>query len=682
MRSIRLLFGTYNHQPDGAPPEQFETAYQQAYKPFLSLLYKFPRICTVLHYCGSLFEWIEDKHPEFIMLLKEMIRRKQVELLGGGYHAPVLPLLPDRDKLGQIEKMNTFIRTTFGTRPRGSWITERVWEPSLARILSNSGIEYTFLDDHHFHVAGVEQAGCYQPYLTEDQGKAITVFPLNLALQEMVPSASPEQLIQELHAAAGPGGEKTTAVLVPGEELAEARSPAEGGTPGRGAGRPAAIYPEGGWLPRFFNLVEQNREWLHLINPRYAPDALHPRGRLYFPCLSSMETMNGALSPHRQRACQEMTKKVRKPEGGVYLQRGFFRQFLTRYPEVSLLYSRLMYTHLLVNQIRGDKYKKLAALNELWRGQTGAVYWNSRRGGAYSSCLRKAAYRAFIEAERITRNASMFMPSIIATDYDMDGQEEYLYQGKVLNAFVHKRGAVVLELDYLPKSWNYFDTMARWPERYHRYKCEGCDWYMRKGFIDHFFAPNTTLEKFDRMAYQEMGDFIDQPFELQDFKREQRKVVLRRQGQVRIKRKTTTLTLSKSYRFKENGIELGLVILNSGSAEAELWYGLEVNLALAGHEDVELAVRSGDAETEIGTEATDLEAIIGVQVSDKANGVQINLAADREFSLWSLPVRTVSYEQNERRSTYQSSCFVPKWELRLQPNERDELKVQIDLRKR
>ena len=115
MRSISLLFGTYNHQPEGTPPERFEAVYQQAYKPFLSLLYKYPRIPGVLHYCGSLFEWLEDTHPEFIMLLKEMIRRKQVELLGGGYHAPVLPLLPDGDKLGQIEKLSTFIRTTFGT---------------------------------------------------------------------------------------------------------------------------------------------------------------------------------------------------------------------------------------------------------------------------------------------------------------------------------------------------------------------------------------------------------------------------------------------------------------------------------------------------------------------------------------------------------------------------------------
>jgi alpha-amylase len=669
MRSICLVFGTYNHQPDGTPHERFEENYQQSYKPFLSLVYKFPRLHTVLHYCGSLFEWMENQHPEFIMLLKDMIRRKQVELLGGGYHAPILPLIPDGDKLGQIEKMSTFIRTTFGTRPRGSWLTERVWEPTLARILSNSGIEYTFLDDHHFHVAGVQESYCYRAYRTEDQGKAVTVFPLHLDLQAMVPSSSAEQLILELRAIAARAEEQIAVILVPGESLRES----QGST---------GIYKDGGWLYRFFQLLEENRDWLHSITPRYHPEVLQPQGRVYFPCLSSMESMNGALSLTRQRACQEISKKVRKPENGIYLQRGFFRQFLTRYPEIGLLYNRLMYTHVLVNQIRGDKYRKKAALNELWRGQTGAVYWHSRHGGAYSNNLRKAAYSAFNEAEKITRNASMFLSSIIATDYDMDGKEEYLYQGRVLNAFVHSHGAALLELDYLPKGWNYLDTIARWPERYHRYKYEGCDWYMRKGFIDHFFSPSTTLEKFDRMSYQEMGDFINRPFQVEELKREQRRVVLTRSGRVRIKRTYIPLTLSKRYTFKENGIDLGLSLHNSGTHPVTLWYGLEFNLSLAGREQATLAVQSQEKEISLDSEPGDLGEMNALWIYDNVNGVQITFAADRDFSLWSLPVYTTSYAGDALRKIYQCSCLLPQWQIELQPDQQEELKVSVDLRKR
>ena len=669
MSSISLIFGAYNHQPDGTDSERLETHYQQSYKPFLSLLYNFPRLHTVLHYCGSLFEWMEDRHPEFIMLLKEMIRRKQVELLGGGYHAPILPLIPDGDKLGQIEKMSTFIRTTFGTRPRGSWLAERVWEPSLARILSNSGIEYTFLDDHHFHIAGVQESACYQPYRTEDQGKAVTVLPLHQELQAMVARGSAEDLILELRAINSRAPGRIAVILVPGEVLADAKG---------GAG----LYKEGGWLHQFFRLLDENREWLHSVIPRHHPEVLHPRGRLYFPCLSSMETMNGSLSLSRQRICHEMTKRVRKPENGIYLHRGFFRQFLTRYPEVGILYSRLMYTHVLVNQVRGDKYKKKAALNELWKGQTGAVYWHGWQGGAYSNNLRKAAYRAFNEAEKITRSAGMFISSIIATDYDMDGQDEYLYQGRVLNAFVHRHGATLLELDYLPKSWNYLDTIARWPERYHRYKYEGCDWYMRKGFIDHFFAPSTTLEKFDRMNYQEMGDFIDRAFQIEELKREQRKVVLTRRGQVRVKRTNNPVTLSKSYTFKENGIDLLVCIRNGGTQPVELWYGLELNLSLAGPEEATLSTPLEEKEIPVGSEPTDLGTVENVRIYDNVNRVQIAFGADSEFALWCLPVHTKSYLGDALQKVYQSSCLLPQWQLELEPDQQKELKVSLDLRKR
>jgi hypothetical protein len=180
-----------------------------------------------------------------------------------------------------------------------------------------------------------------------------------------------------------------------------------------------------------------------------------------------------------------------------------------------------------------------------------------------------------------------------------------------------------------------------------------------------------------------MGDFIDQPFELVELKREQRRLIMLRHGQVRIKRKSYPVTLRKSYRFKENGIELSIAITNSGSAPIELWYGLEFNLALAGKGDEfsDFSVQIGEKEKRMSCKATALGSISSVRVEDKANGVQLSLGADRAFSLWSLPVETVCYERKERTTLYQSSCLVPQWEINLQPDQNDELKLSIDLRK-
>jgi hypothetical protein len=205
---------------------------------------------------------------------------------------------------------------------------------------------------------------------------------------------------------------------------------------------------------------------------------------------------------------------------------------------------------------------------------------------------------------------------------------------------------------------------------------------MRKGFVDHFFSPSTTLEKFDRMSYQEMGDFIDRQFHLDDLKRDQRKVVLSRQGRVRSKRTNNPLTLSKSYTFKENGIELIVSLHNGAPRRLPLWYGLEFNLSLAGETEATFTVEGQEKEHPIDTEASDLGETGSVKIYDNSNKVQFALGSDRAFSFWILPVRTTSYSGGVARKTYQGSCILPQWRLELEPGQSEELKVSIDLRKR
>jgi hypothetical protein len=668
MKSLRLIFGTYNHQPEGNLPDLLERAYQSAYKPFLSLLYNHPRLPAVLYYCGSLFEWLEQQHPEFLMLLREMVRRKQVELLGGGFYSPILSLIPDGDKLGQIEKLTTYLRTTFGVRPRGGWLAERVWEPTLARILRNSGLEYTFLDDRHFHIAGVGPEDCFAPYLAEEQGKTILVLPIRNALVEMIPLASPAEILQALRELSAEKDGRLAVILLEGERL------------GVREGSNRICYQEK-WLENFFELLEDNREWLEALTPRLEDGVLRPRGRVYFPCLAHGELMRAALNTERQKTFLEAAKRLRRPDADAYMPGGYFRQFLVKYPELNLLYSRLLYTHLLVNQMRGDKSRKKSALEELWRGQTGTAYWHGDGpgGGIFDSRLRQSVYRSFLEAEKIVRSGQSFPPSIIPTDFDMDGELEYLYQGKVLNAVVEPRGAGLAELDFLPTSWNYLGTMARWPQPYHRYKYEGCDWYLRQAFLDHFFGAETQIEAFDRMTYAEQGDFLNQPFEVVHLRREHEDIGLARTGRLRQRRRDYPFTVQKRYRFKDPVIDCALQLRNDSAVGLELWYGLELNLALASRGEARILGLKGSQKKELGAERAEAEKLEGVLVRDPANSVAISLESASPFTLWSLPVETISYPPAGRTRQYQSSCLVLSWKLALAAGEQWEGKVTLRL---
>ncbi len=159
-----------------------EDVYQRALRPFLSTLYAFPEVPAALHYSGLLLEWLEDRHPELVMLIAEMVGRRQVEIVGGGYYDPILPMIPANDRLGQLEKMTTHLRVRFGTRPRGCWLAEQVWDPSLASTLRTGGMEYTFLDETQLALAGLDGDDLLRAHVAEDQGKHVAIVPVQSRL--------------------------------------------------------------------------------------------------------------------------------------------------------------------------------------------------------------------------------------------------------------------------------------------------------------------------------------------------------------------------------------------------------------------------------------------------------------------------------------------------------------------
>ena len=51
-----------------------------------------------------------------------LVDRGQAEMLGGGFAEPVLPALPDRDRVGQLVRFADEVERVFGRRPLGAWL--------------------------------------------------------------------------------------------------------------------------------------------------------------------------------------------------------------------------------------------------------------------------------------------------------------------------------------------------------------------------------------------------------------------------------------------------------------------------------------------------------------------------------------------------------------------------------
>ena len=129
-----LLLCLHNHQPVGNFDFVLEAAARDSYLPFLETLAAFPSIKLTVHFSGWLLQWIAERSPETYALLRELAGRGQVELLGGGMYEPILALLPERDRRGQIEARSSEIRRRIG---EGRTVRYLVPDPVLAYIAEN-----------------------------------------------------------------------------------------------------------------------------------------------------------------------------------------------------------------------------------------------------------------------------------------------------------------------------------------------------------------------------------------------------------------------------------------------------------------------------------------------------------------------------------------------------------------
>jgi len=671
MRKVRLILGTHNHIPIGADQGAAEKRYQRAFKPLLAVLYRYPDFPVALHYSGVLLEWLEEFHPEFLMLLEEMVKRGQVEVLGGGYFDPVLSLIPTNDKLGQLEKMTTWLRGRFEIRPRGCWVAEKIWEPSLASVLRVSGIDYTFLDDGQFRIAGARDRRLFRPSIAEDQGKIISLFPISGELRALAAEKDPAEAIAFLRALADDQEETSGA---PVAILLEDGTHASGG------------LLRGDWLERFIRMSQENAEWLQATTPGQYLKEHPPAERLYVPSLSSMDMMGWALSPEARGKYLEARKKsLAEEDAARFLVGGHFRQFLTRYPEAWLMYAKMMYTHVIVNQVRGDRYKKKAAQNELWKGQCHFAYWSGIEGGIYDNLLRKAVYHSLIEAEKITRATEIFVPSIISVDYDLDNSIEYLYQGSELNAYIHAKGGALFELDFLPASWNYLDTMVQHDsvESTAGAQRPSGTLYPRKAFLDHFLPPSCTLAEFQAGGCAEEGDFLTGAYELADLNRALPELLMRRSACVKESGKPRRVGIEKRFVFRPRSIDVYYKVTNLDDAEMAVRFGVEMNVSLAARnaESGRLFLLDEDRKSEISTEPQEIGGVQGFLVRDVRNEVSITLSSATPFLCWSFPMETMTPGAADQPPVFQSHCFIQQWDLRLQGAESWENHLSVGFEK-
>jgi alpha-amylase len=720
VEKINFSFGVHNHQPIGNFEHVFEEAYRRCYSPFLKIVKRYPHFKLSLHYSGILLEWLKKNHPETFDDIAQMVKKGQVELLTGGFYEPILPVIPDWDKTGQINKLTQFIIKEFHTTPSGMWLAERVWEPHLPESISRAGIKFVILDDTHFKYSGLTEEQLSGYYVTEEQGFRVNLFPISKVLRYTIPFREPEETTKYLRRIANQQGNNLIVYADDGEKF--------------------GIWPktykhcyEDGWMERFFEAIEKNREWINMLHFSETLEKLPPLGRIYLPASSYAEMSQWSLPAKGFREYENLENLLKESKlydrFAIFIRGGFWRNFLAKYPEANHLHKRMLdlsqRIHLLDSSNKKiDRGKLKKTQDELWKSQCNCPYWHGIFGGLYLNHLREAVYHHLIQGDKIYNQLTHKKSDWIdyrLMDLDKDGKDELMITTSCMNlCFSPFYGGTLYELDFFPKSLNLTNTLSRWEEGYHEKilnlknvnhqshkpevasihdlfltKEEGLekhltyDWYRRGSLIDHFLGDSTKPDDFSDCRYPEQGDFVNQPYQHEiETKGRTLKLTLKRDGWIWVQDKKIPITLAKTISVKANSsiLDINYLIKNNSNQAVDLWFGAEFNFtpSSVGDKDRFFHKNGKRSEKENLLSKYQDQDVMNFGIKDKNLGIDINLKLDKAAFLWRFPILTVSLSESGFEKNYQSSVLFPNWKIRLEPDQIWEVKIiqRIDLLKR
>jgi alpha-amylase len=694
MNPVSLVLVLHAHQPIGNFGSVLEQNYRLAYLPFIECLERHPAIAVNLHYSGVLLEWLAEHHPEYLDRLRALREAGSIEFWGGGFYEPVLISIPEHDRQAQIAGMQQYLEECFGERPRGLWLTERVWEPTLPETLARAGVEYTLADDQHFLNAGLDPEALYGYYQTESMGKWVRVIPGLQALRYSLPWKPVGETIGLLQRIAAAHPDSLVAM---GDDLEKF-----GGWPQTHH----SVYEER-WLEDFFSAVEANRSWLDCPRVSDYLESHEPAGTVYLPTASYREMTEWTLSVRAAELYHEALGRVRSLERGEeflrFVNGGSWRNFFAKYSESNLLHKQML---ALSERFQQAKPKPSAAAawrawqaayRRLLAAQCNDAYWHGVFGGLYAPHLRHGVYSQLIRAEaELEKLAKTFRTRrIFAAPWEWFGTgREALEIGtaQVSCLIEPADGATVAAVRCKGAAANLVNSLRRRPESYHAKvraraqsaggfesihervasKEEGLERYLRydrydrHAFRTFFFTAAKTWEDFAALRLEESPGWAAGRYLVGEPKDDGG--IFTRTGPLAVEEDSLEISLQKEFTLAAEGggerLSCALKLdCMQGSGSFRLGLEMILNL-LAGHAP-DRYYHAAD-----WREALDWE---GERILPGALGLRDEwLQLDLELTAnplpgrwWLAPIFTVSQSEEGFEKVYQGSAILPVWDLDL-----------------
>ncbi|NLM00856.1 MAG: DUF1926 domain-containing protein [Treponema sp.] len=609
--------------------DNFENIYSFSFKKMASFLYSHPNFQFSFYFSGVFFEWLDKNHAEFFSLLTELTTRKQIEILGGGFYEPFFPLIQPVDRIGQIEKLTTEIRKATGKKTRGLKLIHSVWDSTIISSLKTCGIEYVLIDNsliaQSVNINNIHNA--YIPFIVEDLGKTMTIFSEykdKITESKMTPS----EFVKKIQPLSKKSNNSVLCISFTPENIAQ--------------------LIENKWFEELFDFC-QTIDWLEFSTPQTYLKNMNLRIKANITPNASSEIMQWAGNAYVANPKSAKTENI--------------RSFFYTYPESYLLYSRMMYTCMLNDQCRGDKPRKKFAREMIWEAQQNYPYIFDGKGGVSTKSARDKAYKALINAEKITREVLKSPETCHSLDLDLDGIPEYIFKFLQYNAFVTTVGGMLLEFDIFHNQRNYTNVMNRITH------LDGVeDLYPKKMFIDHLIeAEQFDLFKKDTVNVNVV--FANLVYNVHSFDRTRKELQLI--ANATFGSLEQPIFLRKKFIFSDNGVQVQYILKNASPLPLQGYFAVESNISFTGNSTEEqlIEVIASEAKEQACPNQIFIRQknVSYVRLSDKISDVTFDFQPNENSGICIQPLNLSRNLQNINEKQYEATTFSFFWYVDIGP---------------
>ncbi|MCM1320737.1 MAG: DUF1925 domain-containing protein [Bacteroides sp.] len=627
MHTVSFCFNLSFHAAETISNDEKEAIYQNSYKKLIKFLYTHLKCCFSLYFPGIFLDWLDKTHPEILIIVSELIKRGQIEIIGGGYYEPYFSLIQPADRVGQIELLTTAVRKITGKRPRGVMLVHSDWELPLVSCLKTCGMDYVLIDYQLMNQYGRQNTETmFQPGILEYLGKTIAVMPLH---QEKYPNldAPIESYIKDLSKL------RDSSPLVC-----------------------CSFSPEymqqmidSGWLERLCAAADTEAVCFTTPSRYLKTRCVFSKTEIEFGCTPELaQWMSEAYIP--------IIKRHNAPVA--------VKRFLSVYPEIAFLYARMMHTSRYVSQCKGDRVRKKAARLALWQAQNFAPFSYTGSGGAADSAVRRAAYCNLIRAEKLVTEAMGKSVFCSAVDFTMDGSKSYMFNYPEYTAFSSQKSGALFELDIPAAERNYCDAV--------RIKKTDCGSYVvfeGRLFADHLLEMQDLSALAEKNAICCQSSFAELLYAERFFDRHRREI--RFSVENMFGNSKQPVLLKKNYTYTENGIQAQCILKNISSLPLKAYYALEMDFAIPyGAESKEtqnIEVIAADALAHVSPKKLFVQenSVSHIRIADAENNVVFTLDPNEESGIVITSIENQLADNNAECETIGIVLF---WALELEPN--------------